>query len=498
MRFFILLFQFFLIILTVISIGVLWLHTRSFPSIEQVYLDIQQSPSAAAAAVTSSTSYNHHQPLLATFKNVTLTNNITLNVLEGGEQNPKLVILLHGFPETALLTWGSMIDDFVTDGYHVIAPDMRGYNTSSKPATEASYDIKILAQDIQLLVRQYAKKKTAYIVSHDWGSLVSWKIAELYPDMVEKLVVSVPHPEIMFTQAKHFPKQFLKSWYILYFQLRGIVEHNLARNNYSVLFHLLEFNELAKRGLISKAQADQYVDAWSKPGAMKSMLSYYRRLLTNTLVDTSGPFKKITVPTLIVHGSKDLAIEQKAQELSFDLALDDSIKSKSRFKVFNSSHWLTKEVPQEFFNEVKAFLDDSKSPAEIEERRRQQRQRLEAIRRERDLEFQKSQQEEQRKQAEQETRDQQERINQAQEQQKKMQKEHAKKQAEEQQRVQLASEEQRRRDAEAEKREFQSTTLKQVVENEQEIERIRQKEHESKEQREQRSEQVQKNMGPNE
>ncbi|KAL9648994.1 hypothetical protein ABK040_008373 [Willaertia magna] len=149
-------------------------------------------------------------PKLAKFKLVELSSGITLNVLEGGEgkenEHKKVLLFIHGFPESALLCWGRYLDYFINKGYHVIAPDLRGYNKSSKPPyplkeLEQDYYNNIIsylkklweipkyyydkefATDLYLLIKEHLKKDKVTVISHDWGSALSYYLFNFYPEM---------------------------------------------------------------------------------------------------------------------------------------------------------------------------------------------------------------------------------------------------------------------------------------------------------------------------
>ena len=302
-------------------------------------------------------------PRLARFKFVHLPNsdhNVTLNLIEGGEQNEPLVILLHGFPETALLTWSPLIDQFIEEGYHVIAPDMRGFNTSSKPVGLAAYQSGIVATDIKQLITDYAKKEKAAVIGVDWGGAIAWEFSQLYPNHLLKLVNSVPMFNALPPAAlwKH-KRQFLKSWYMLFFQLKGIAEYAIARNNYAML--LRGFDELGRKGLFSEKIAQRYISAWSQPYELTATLNYYRNLILDMLktmfrLQKKKPVQKLQVPTLLIYPSRDLYIEQGLVLECFNELIDEKVKSQSQFLTINSSHWITQEKPKEFFSIVIQFL----------------------------------------------------------------------------------------------------------------------------------------------
>lgn len=122
-------------------------------------------------------------------------NNFNLYVNEAGPSEGKLVIFLHGFPETALLTFAHQIRFFANQGYHVIAPDLRGYNASFAGCnTDEDCNREKMAIDVVSLIDKYDKhsdrkihpKGYAMVVGHDWGGATAWSVALTSPEVVEK------------------------------------------------------------------------------------------------------------------------------------------------------------------------------------------------------------------------------------------------------------------------------------------------------------------------
>src|SRR5438067_11972026 len=95
---------------------------------------------------------------------------VRLHYVEAGEG--PLVVLLHGFPDF-WFSWRHQIPALAAAGFRVVAPDMRGYNLSSKPAGVAAYDIDLLAADIRDLIHERGAQ-TARLAGHDWGAAVAW------------------------------------------------------------------------------------------------------------------------------------------------------------------------------------------------------------------------------------------------------------------------------------------------------------------------------------
>src|SRR2546425_21050 len=109
---------------------------------------------------------------------------VRLHYAECGGGNDELVILLHGFPE-CWYSWRHQLP-VLGERYHVVAPDMRGFNLSDKPGRVEDYRIESLVEDIVGLIHHFGKEKAA-IVGHDWGAGVAWALAQRHPEVVSKL-----------------------------------------------------------------------------------------------------------------------------------------------------------------------------------------------------------------------------------------------------------------------------------------------------------------------
>src|SRR5687767_9987610 len=117
------------------------------------------------------------------------TNGVELHVLEAGEGPP--VVLAHGFPELAY-SWRHQIPALAEAGYHVVAPDQRGYGRSSRPEAVEDYDMVHLTDDLVGLLDDLGEDKAVF-VGHDWGSMVVWQMSLMHPDRVAGVVgMSVP------------------------------------------------------------------------------------------------------------------------------------------------------------------------------------------------------------------------------------------------------------------------------------------------------------------
>lgn len=154
------------------------------------------------------------------------TNGIQLHVAEAGEG--PLVLLVHGFPE-GWYAWRHQLRALAAAGYHAVAPDVRGYGQSDKPAAVEAYSMKALMGDFTGLLDALGAE-TAVIVGHDWGSAMAWNSAALFPERYRAVVgMSVPHMgRAPLPPTQLFASMFGERWfYILYFQQPGVAEAEL-------------------------------------------------------------------------------------------------------------------------------------------------------------------------------------------------------------------------------------------------------------------------------
>ncbi len=143
---------------------------------------------------------------------------VRLHYVEAGPLDGPPVVLLHGFPDF-WYSWRHQIPPLAAAGFRAIAPDMRGYNLSSKPADISAYEARRLAGDIRALIRERGLER-ACVAGHDWGAAVAWVLAMRHPETVERLaILNVPHPRRMLEALRRPGRQLLRSWYMFFFQL---------------------------------------------------------------------------------------------------------------------------------------------------------------------------------------------------------------------------------------------------------------------------------------
>jgi pimeloyl-ACP methyl ester carboxylesterase len=234
-------------------------------------------------------------------------NGIRLHYVTAG-RGP-LILFLHGFPEF-WYAWKDQLAEFARD-HRAVAPDMRGYNLSSKPADVAAYSVKHLVADVRALVG-HLEAKTFVLVGHDWGGVVAWAFAIRHPERLKKLViVNAPHPEVFERELRENPAQQAASRYMLVFRSPE-AEQLLAADDHRRLLAMF-----AREGApFSDEDRAQYLAAWSQPGALTGGLNYYRAAGVGPPTPEGAPARSfgapssrtVTVPTLVIWGERDSAL----------------------------------------------------------------------------------------------------------------------------------------------------------------------------------------------
>ncbi|HEX6385348.1 MAG TPA: alpha/beta hydrolase [Anaerolineae bacterium] len=274
------------------------------------------------------------------------TNGVTLHIVQAGPEDGPLLLLLHGFPEF-WYGWRHQISFLAEAGYRVWAPDQRGYNLSQKPPAIAAYNLDELAADIVGLI-DAAGRQTAHVVGHDWGGAVAWWLANKYPQRLESLVVlNTPHHAALNRYLRRNLDQWLRSLYILFFQAPWLPERLLHAGNWRALARLMRAS--SRPGTFSESEMEAYRRAWSQPGAITAMLNWYRAI--RQVRPQRLPDPRITVPTLLIWGEREVAFSGELAGLSIELCDDGRLV---RFE--QATHWVQHEEPDRVNRLLQDFI----------------------------------------------------------------------------------------------------------------------------------------------
>jgi epoxide hydrolase 4 len=260
-----------------------------------------------------------------------------LHYVEAGPADGPAVVLLHGFPDF-WYSWRHQIPALAAAGLRPIAPDMRGYNLSSKPAEVSAYEPRRLAGDIRELIRERGAER-ACVAGHDWGAAIAWVLAMAHPEVLERLaILNVPHPRRMLEALRRPSPQLARSWYMFFFQLPWLPERAVRADDWRAF--RFGFEHDARPGAFTPADIERYREAWSQPGAATATINYYRASMRRPGA-APGALGRVTAPTLVIWGERD-------RYLSAELAEPDRADVPGLERVVRlreASHWVQHDEP---------------------------------------------------------------------------------------------------------------------------------------------------------
>jgi len=243
----------------------------------------------------------------------------------GLENTNKTVILLHGFPETSRM-WKGLIETLSSSNYRVIAPDQRGYSKGARPLKVDDYKASKLSQDIINIANAFSVDKF-HLIGHDWGSAIGWALTSKFKNRVLTFTaLSVPHLDAFSYAIINDETQKKKSYYIKLFRLKFLPELYFKIFNYKNLRNLWSSSD--------ENEIESYLNVFSQTNALKCALNWYRAInLSNT-----KKIGNIFVSTLMIYGTKDIAIGEKAVDET-----EKYMKGPYSLIKIKASHWLVQD-----------------------------------------------------------------------------------------------------------------------------------------------------------
>ena len=269
---------------------------------------------------------------------------VHLHVASCGDAGNPLLLMLHGFPQ-CWFAWEAMMPRFA-DRYHVVAPDLRGFNLSSKPAKVEAYRASESVADLAALIAALGHE-SATVIAHDCGGAVAWGLAIGRPDLVDRLVIlNSPHPVPFARALAGDPAQQRASQYMNWLREAGS-EALLAENDFGRMDRL--FSRFGGAQWFDGPTRSRYHEAWRQRGALKAMVNWYRAtpIYPPTAAEpgaaglTLDPSRfRVTVPTRVIWGMDDPALLPVLLDGLEDLGDDLRIR-----RLAGLTHWLVHEAP---------------------------------------------------------------------------------------------------------------------------------------------------------
>lgn len=271
-------------------------------------------------------------------------NGLTFAIDEVGT-GEDVALCLHGFPENRF-SWRHQLPFLAARGWRAVAPDLRGYGDSDRPAARAAYGIDHLAADVEAMFETLGARRRL-LVGHDWGAMIAWMVALRGRVALDGLVVmNVPHPGVFARVLRRSPRQMARSWYVLFFQLPGLPERLMTANRARRVAGAFVGMAVDKSAL-PREVLDRYRESALRPGAMTAMINYYRA--NGGMLTRRAAWPVLAVPTLMVWGEEDQALGLELTEGYEGLVADFTLR-----RLPGVSHWVQQEAPAR----VNAALDE--------------------------------------------------------------------------------------------------------------------------------------------
>ena len=250
-----------------------------------------------------------------------------------GPPDGRLVLLLHGFPQTSR-SWEPTMEKLGGAGHRAVAFDQRGYSPGARPEGVEHYGIDSLVADV-LAVADDLGGHRFDLVGHDWGGIIAWHVAGRYPARVRTLsVVSTPHAAAFGAalRGELGGDQPSRSGYVDLFRQAGTAEDLFLADDAAVLRRMYA-------SFAAPDAADEYVEVLTQPGALTAAFNYYRATPLGEQPETGA----VTSPTLYVWSTDDAALGREAAE-----ATGQHVAGPYRFEVLEGvSHWIPEAAPDD-------------------------------------------------------------------------------------------------------------------------------------------------------
>ena len=254
-----------------------------------------------------------------------------------------VVLLLHGFPDT-YRSFDAQLCALAGAGYRAVGVAMRGYEPASQPA-DRDYSGMSLARDVVAFLDELGAER-AYLVGHDWGASIAYTVAAIAPDRLMAMVtMSVPHTGRFLQNISRYPKQLRMSWYMGFFQLPGIPEWTVRRNDFAFLRWL--WRRWSPGWSFSDGEFAELAETFAEPGVVEAALAYYRTAINLSDLRPGAPQPEILdvpVPTLAMTGDEEGCIDA---DVFVALSMPEDFSGGLRVeRVADAGHFLHREQPE--------------------------------------------------------------------------------------------------------------------------------------------------------
>jgi pimeloyl-ACP methyl ester carboxylesterase len=258
---------------------------------------------------------------------------LSMHVAEAGSGPP--VLLLHGWPQH-WYAWRK-VAPALADDHHVICPDLRGFGWSEAPP--GGYEKATLARDIVGLLDALELDRVD-LIAHDWGAWIGFMLCLEHPERFDHylaLNMYTPWPE---PPSPRGLTVLARLWYQVAIAAPGVGRYLIRETPF--------VRRLIAAGAVHDAWStedlDVFADALRAPARADASVRLYRTFLLRELLPfLRGQFdgQRLSVPTLLLHGTRDLAIDHRALGLWQAHADEMSVELRE-----DSGHFIAEELPE--------------------------------------------------------------------------------------------------------------------------------------------------------
>ena len=266
-----------------------------------------------------------------------------------------LVVCLHGFPDHAR-SFRHQVPALVDAGYRVLVPTLRGYEPSSQTA-DGHYHMLDLANDLIAWIDELGEHE-ARVIGHDWGAIIAYTAAALAPDRLRSMVtIAVPHMRRFLPATKTvMPAQLRRSWYALFFQVRGLSDVVMRWKGDAIIDKL--WRDWSPGWTPEPGELEAVQATFALPGVRRAAMKYYRGLFSSLSQCSRESWKllsrKTAVPTLSITGALDGCVDTRMHD--FGDWEQDYLAESRVLRVERGGHFVHQERPQEVNAEILAWL----------------------------------------------------------------------------------------------------------------------------------------------
>ncbi|HEY7976913.1 MAG TPA: alpha/beta hydrolase [Rhizomicrobium sp.] len=305
------------------------------------------------------------------------TNGIDMAVYEAGPKDGVPVVFCHGFPELAF-SWRYQIKALAEAGFHVLAPDQRGYGLTSRPEKIEDYDMKHLTGDLAGMLDAFGIDKAVF-AGHDWGGMVVWQMAIYQPERVSGVIgvntPFLPRPPVDPIMAMR--AMYGENMYIVFFQKPGVADALLAKDTGKAfrffmrkggptaaeyaklpqeqrnleLVHALQSDESLWPGelVMPKEELQFFIDTFEKTG-FTGGINWYRNF-TRNWVESGTMEQRVHVPGLMIMAEDDVVLSPAMAE-----GMERFVPDLEKVLIKKCGHWTQQEHPEETSAAMIAWL----------------------------------------------------------------------------------------------------------------------------------------------